>query len=68
MVVAFSWYSIMKKVKISLKIVVLAIIIFYILPKLLTLFWNISNVEPKIPDEHLLEKPLRVTTVLIHLS
>jgi hypothetical protein len=55
-------------VKISLKIVVLAIIIFYILPKLLTLFWNISNVEPKIPDEHLLEKPLRVTTVLIHLS
>jgi len=65
MVVTFSWHSIIKKAKLSLKIIILAIILFYILPKLLSLLWYLQYPEPKIRDEHLLEKPLRVMVTLL---
>ena len=65
MVVTFSWHSIIKKAKFYGRIVILAIILLYILPKLLSLLWYIPYPEPKIRDNHLLEKPLRVTATLL---
>ncbi|MBP2625586.1 MAG: hypothetical protein H6Q68_297 [Firmicutes bacterium] len=67
MVVTFSWHSIIKKAKLYFKIIILAIILFYILPKLLSLLWYIHYPEPKIRDDHLLEKPLRVTATLLDM-
>ena len=67
MVVTFSWRSIIKNAKLYFKIIILAIILFYILPKLLSLVWIIHYPEPKIHDEHLLEKPLRVTATLLDM-
>lgn len=60
MVVTFSWRDIIKKSKLYLKIVLLTLIIFYILPKLMTMLWECNNPGLKIRDQHLLEKPLRV--------
>ncbi|XEQ93062.1 hypothetical protein SCACP_19140 [Sporomusa carbonis] len=60
MVVTFSLRSIIKKSKLYIKIVLLTLIIFYVLPKLMTMFWEFSNPGHKIRDQHLLEKPLRV--------
>lgn len=68
MVVAFSWRSIIKKAKLYFKIIILAIILFYILPKLLSLLWYIHYPEPKIRDDHLLEKPLRVTATMLDMG
>jgi hypothetical protein len=65
MVVAFSWHNIIKKAKLYFKIIILAIILFYILPQLLSLLWYVHYPEPKIRDEHLLEKPLRVSATLL---
>ncbi|MDF2570768.1 MAG: hypothetical protein K0R22_1739 [Sporomusa sp.] len=60
MVVTFSLRSIIKKSKLYIKIVLLTLIIFYILPKLMTMFWELNNPGLKMRDQHLLEKPLRV--------
>ena len=60
MVVTFSLRSIIKKSKLYVKIVLLTLIIFYILPKLMTMFWELNNPGLKMRDQHLLEKPLRV--------
>jgi hypothetical protein len=68
MIFTFSGRSIIKKAKLSSKVIILAIILFYILPKLLSLLWYIHYPEPKMREEHLLEKPLRVTAVLINIS
>jgi len=68
MVVTFSWHNIIKKAKLYLKIIILAIILFYILPKLLSLLWYLHYPEPKIRDEHLLERPLRVTATLLDMG
>ncbi|QDR80784.1 hypothetical protein SPTER_21180 [Sporomusa termitida] len=56
----FSLRSIIKKSKLYVKIVLLTLIIFYILPKLMTMFWELNNPGLKLRDQHLLEKPLRV--------
>lgn len=60
MVVVFSWHRLLKKIKLYIKIMLLFIIILYILPKLLTLFWHTQNPDIKIRDQNLMEKPLRV--------
>jgi hypothetical protein len=60
MLITFSWRSIFKKSKLYIKIILLTLIIFYILPKLMTILWEGSNPGLKIRDQHLLEKPLRV--------
>ncbi|MDF2569898.1 MAG: hypothetical protein K0R55_1502 [Sporomusa sp.] len=52
--------TIIKKSKLYVKIVLLTLIIFYILPKLMTMFWELNNPGLKMRDQHLLEKPLRV--------
>jgi len=66
MVVLFSWRNILKKIRVYFNIIILVIIIFYILPKLLSLLWYIHYPEPKIQDDHLLEKPLRVISTLLY--
>lgn len=68
MVVTFSWRSIIKKAKVHFKIIILAIILFYVLPKLLSLLWYIHYPEPKIREEHLLETPLRVTAISLEVT
>lgn len=68
MVVTFSWPSIIKKAKLYFKVIILAIILFYILPKLLSLIWFLHYPEPIIRDKHLIEKPLRVTATLLDMS
>ena len=68
MVATISLRNITKKIKLVLKIIALAIIIFYILPKLLSLFWHVDNPGEKIRDEHLLEKPLRVISIITDIS
>ncbi|CVK17527.1 hypothetical protein [Sporomusa sphaeroides] len=62
MVVMFSWRRVIKRSKLYIRIVLLTLIIFYILPKLMTMLWEFSNPGLKIRDQHLLEKPLRVMT------
>lgn len=60
MIALFSFRSMLKHAKLWVKLIVLVLIIFYILPKLLNLFWDSNHSEPKIREEQLLEKPLRV--------
>ncbi|HML31594.1 MULTISPECIES: hypothetical protein [Sporomusa] len=62
MVVMFSLRRVIKRSKLYIRIVLLTLIIFYILPKLMTMLWEFSNPGLKIRDQHLLEKPLRVMT------
>ena len=68
MVVTFSWRGIIKKFKVHSKIIILAIILFYILPKLLSLLWYIHYPEPRMREEHLLETPLRVLAASLEVS
>ncbi len=68
MVVTFSGRSIVTKVKLYCKVIMLAIILFYILPQLLSILWYFQYPEPKIREEHLLEKPLRVTATILNIS
>lgn len=62
MVVMFSLRRVIKRSKLYIRIVLLTLIIFYILPKLMTMLWEFNNPGLKIRDQHLLEKPLRVMT------
>lgn len=68
MVVAFSGNRIMKTSKIVVKIIMLIIILCYILPQLLSLLWYIHDPDPRMREEHLLEKPLRVISVLVDVG
>ncbi|SDF25179.1 hypothetical protein SAMN05660235_00953 [Sporolituus thermophilus DSM 23256] len=52
--------SVVRRSKVWLKVALLALIIFYIIPKLFVLIWDGSNSVPKGPDRPFLEKPLRV--------
>lgn len=60
MVITFSWQNILKRSKLFIKILLITLIIFYILPQLLTLLWECTNPGLKLRDQHLLDKPLRV--------
>ena len=62
MVVMFSLRRVIKRSKLYIRIVLLTLILFYILPKLMTMLWEFNNPGLKIRDQHLLEKPLRVMT------
>ncbi|TWH48960.1 hypothetical protein [Sporomusa sp. KB1] len=60
MVITFYWRSFLKRSKLYIKIILLTLIIFYILPALITLLMEYNSPGLKIRDQHLLEKPLRV--------
>ncbi|MBP2634205.1 MAG: hypothetical protein H6Q72_112 [Firmicutes bacterium] len=67
MVLTFSWHGILKKSKLYIKIILVTLIIFYILPQLISILWECVNPGLRIRDQHLLEKPLRVmaTSVIV---
>lgn len=67
MIINFSGHNILKKSKMYVKIVILVTIVFYILPKLLSVLWYLNPPEEKIRQEHLIEKPMRVNKDIIHL-
>ncbi|NLP41144.1 MAG: hypothetical protein GX348_02945 [Veillonellaceae bacterium] len=56
------------KLKLAVKIILLIIIVFYILPKLLSLFWYATDQELKLKEQHMLDKPLRVSAQIIDNS
>ncbi len=60
MVVSVSLRQILKKTKIISLVILLAIMIFYIIPKLFILLWDAGEIDSKDYDHRLLEKPLRV--------
>jgi hypothetical protein len=68
MVINFWGHSFINKIKLYFKIVILATILFYILPNLLGLLWYINTPDPKIREEQLLERPLRVEIDIINTS
>ena len=57
---SLAFKSVVRRSKVWLKAALLALIIFYIIPKLFALIWDGNNTVPKGPDRPLLEKPLRV--------
>jgi uncharacterized protein YqhQ len=63
MLLYLPWNKIKKKVKIGVRVIILAVILFYILPKLLSQFWFMNQSEQKIKPNYL-EKPLRVTNTI----
>lgn len=63
MVVVFPINNWKKKIKLGVKIMILAVIIFYILPKLLSQLWFLNHLEEKVKPDYL-EKPLRVSTFI----
>lgn len=60
MVVNVSLRQILKKTKIISLVILLAIMLFYIIPKLFILLWDAGEIDSKDHDHRLLEKPLRV--------
>jgi len=64
MILALTWGNFKQRFKFLLKLIVLALIICYLLPKLFLLFVNFAS-PLNIPNDQLLEKPLRVTAKLI---
>jgi len=59
MIISLSRRNLLKSGKLSMKLVLLIILLIYLLPKLLLVFWNVTC-DPKIHEDKLLEKPLRV--------
>ncbi len=49
--------------KLSLKIILLAAIVFYLLPELFGLYRHYEQPRPKIREEQYWEKPLRVISI-----
>jgi len=64
MVAIVSVRTLIKKAKVISRIILLALILLYILPKLFNLFWDTQKMDQKSPDQHLLEKPLRVELLI----
>lgn len=65
MVVTLSGKDVRKILKVLIKIMILTMILFYILPQLVSLLWYIHYPIPKLREENLLEKPLRVILDLV---
>lgn len=60
MVLNFSKRNLLKHSKLGSIIILLLIIVLFVLPKLLNLFWEFDHRGPRLDKEHLLEQPLRV--------
>jgi len=63
MVTIVSVRAIVKKTKVVGRLILLVLIVLYILPKLFSLFWDTQKIDQKAPEQHLLEKPLRVQSL-----
>ena len=60
MVEAFSIRKFVKNSKFALRVFFLVLMLVYVLPRLLLLLWDAATSEQRIPDQQILEKPLRV--------
>ncbi len=67
MIVGISWRCVSRRFKIVLQAVALAIMILYVLPKLLGFFWQFNQSIPKIRDNQIMEKPLRVISEFVEI-
>lgn len=53
--------------RLCLQAVVLAVMVLYILPHLLGIFWQLHQPGPKIRHEQIWEKPLRVISNFVEI-
>ncbi len=67
MIVGLSRRRVSRRVMTALKAMALAVMIFYMLPKLLGFFWQFNQPLPKIRDNHIMEKPLRVISEFVEI-
>lgn len=67
MIVGVSWRSVSRGARLALKAMALVVMIFYVLPKLLGFFWQFNQSLPKIRENHIMEKPLRVISEFMEI-
>lgn len=67
MIVGIARRRISRGIRIGLLAMVLAVLVLYVLPRLLDLFWQFHQLEPKIREEQLWEKPLRVFSEFVKI-
>lgn len=67
MIVGISWRCVSRRFKIALKAMALAVMILYVLPKLLGFFWQFNQPIPKIRENQIMEKPLRVISEFVEI-
>lgn len=60
MIFGISRRDIVRNGKLIIKVIVLLVLVFFILPSLISLVWNMSCPGIERRDEKILEKPLRV--------
>jgi hypothetical protein len=56
-----------RRLKTVVAAVALAIMIFYVLPVLLAFFWQFTQPVPKIREQQIQEKPLRVISSYVEI-
>jgi hypothetical protein len=59
--------SLSRRLKTALAATALAIMIFYVLPVLLAFFWQFTQPGPKIREQQIQEKPLRVISSYVEI-
>ena len=67
MIVGISRRGFSRRARFWLQAAVLAVMILYVLPKLLCFFWQFHQQEQKIRHEQIWEKPLRVISVFVEI-
>lgn len=66
MIMGVSRRRLSQRLKICLKIVLLAVILFYLLPELIGLYRQFEQPGPKLREEQHWEKPLRVISIYVN--
>lgn len=65
MIVGLSRKNVARRLSIGIKFLIIAFILLYVLPKLISLLWQLCHPSPDIHQEQFLEKPLRVISAII---
>lgn len=60
LLITLSMKTILKKVFYIIKILVMFLVIFYLITEIGSYLWDFNRINPKIRDNQLQEKPLRV--------
>lgn len=61
LIVGLSRRSLSRRARLCLQAAALAVLILYVLPRLIGFFWQLNQPGHKFREEQLWEKPLRVT-------
>jgi membrane protein YdbS with pleckstrin-like domain len=64
MIYTFSLRQLWKKANLFIMIIILLVVVFYIFPCLVKLIWQQDSSEEKMRQQYLLEKPLRVHSMI----